>query len=130
MNETKGKIVIQPGANVWEHEMATAKALAAAGYDVTFIKASTISHEKSPDVMINGEEWEIKAPEGSLMKRVEKNIRRALAQSCNVIFDCRRMKGLPDTAIERELRVCANGRVKRLKHLLFINRKGAVIDIK
>ena len=64
------------------------------------------------------------------MKRVEKNIRRALLQSNNVIFDCRRMKNIPDTAVERELRTCANGRVKKLRRLIFINRKGNVIDIK
>lgn len=130
MSRPKGEIIIQPGANVWDHEIATAKALAAAGYNVTFIKASTIPHEKSPDILMNGLFWEIKAPEGSLMKRVEKNIRRALAQSCNVVFDCRRMKGLPDTAIERELRICAETRIKKLEHLIFINRKGVVIDIK
>lgn len=39
------------------------------------------------------------------------------------------MKGLPDQAIERELRACVQKRVRRLKHLLFVNRKGAVVDM-
>lgn len=130
MTKSKGKIIIQHGVNVWPHELKTAESLAAAGYTVEFIKKSEKDYEKTPDVIINGELWEMKAPEGSLMKRVEKNIRRGLNQSCNIIFDCRRMRGIPDTAIERELRTCAYGRVKKLKHLIFINRKGVAIDIK
>lgn len=130
MTKQKGKIIIQQGVNVWPHELKTAEALANAGYTVEFIKKSDKNYEKTPDVLLNGVLWEMKAPEGSLMKRVEKNIRRGLDQSCNIIFDCRRMKGIPDTAIERELRVCASGRVKMLNHLLFVNRKGVVIDIK
>ena len=58
-------------------------------------------------MLIDGEPWEMKAPNGSLMKRVEKNI--------------------PDLAIERELRSCAYDRVKKLKHLIFVNRKGNVM---
>lgn len=42
----------------------------------------------------------------------------------------RRMKGIPDHAIERELQACAAGRIKNLKRLLFVNRKAQVIDIK
>ena len=130
MNKSKGKIIREPGLNVWPHEMRAAEALAAAGYTVEFVKKSENDYEKTPDVLINGELWEIKAPKSSLMKRVEKNIRRALLQSNTVIFDCRRMKNIPDTAVERELRTCANGRVKKLRRLIFINRKGNVIDIK
>ena len=130
MGKQQGKIIIEPGLNVWPHELRTAKALAEAGYTVEFIKKSNTPHEKTADIMIDGMLREMKAPNGSSLKRVEKNIRRALAQSCNVVFDSRRMKGIPDSAIERELRTCAFGRVKRLDHLLFVNRKGAVIDIK
>ena len=54
-------------------------------------------------MLIDGEPWEMKAPNGSLMKRVEKNIRRGLAQSSNIVFDSRRLKNTPDLAIEREL---------------------------
>ena len=85
MNKSKGKIIREPGLNVWPHEMRAAEALAAAGYTVEFVKKSENDYEKTPDVLINGELWEIKAPKSSLMKRVEKNIRRALLQSNNVM---------------------------------------------
>lgn len=130
MSKSKGKIIIQSGANPWPHELKTAEALSAAGHTVEFIKKSEVDHEHTADVYLDGVLWEMKAPRGSLMKRVEKNIRRGLRQSRNIIFDCRRMKDLPDTAIERELRTCANGRVKGLEHLIFINRKGKEIAIK
>ena len=54
---------------------------------------------------------------------------RLLLTNC-VILDSRRMKGIPDHAIERELQACAAGRIKNLKRLLFVNRKAQVIDIK
>ena len=38
------------------------------------------------------------------------------------------MKGIPDNAIEREVRICADGRVRGLKRVLFVSRKGRVID--
>lgn len=127
MAKSKGKIIIEPGLNIWPHELKTAEALANAGYTVKFIRKSEADHEKTPDVLIDGEPWEMKAPNGSLMKRVEKNIRRGLAQSSNIAFDSRRLKNIPDLAIERELRTCAYGRVKKLKHLIFVNRKGNVM---
>lgn len=127
MAKSKGKIIIEPDLNIWPHELKTAEALANAGYTVKFIRKSEADHEKTPDVLIDGEPWEMKAPNGSLMKRVEKNLRRELAQSSNIVFDSRRLKNIPDLAIERELRICTYDRVKKLKHLIFVNRKGNVM---
>ncbi len=61
--------------------------------------------------------------------------RDAIAQVCShgVHIQARiiiRMKGLPNTAIEREVKACTDGRIKRLVHLIYINRKGAVVDMK
>lgn len=71
----------------------------------------------------------MKAPTSSNMKAVEKNLRRATKQATYVIFDCRRMKSIPENAIEREIRICVSKRIKTLKTVLFVNRKGQVIDI-
>lgn len=84
----------------------------------------------TPDIVFDGLEWEMKAPNGSSKKTIEKNVRRACEQSSNVVFDSKRLKGLPDEAVEQELRSCANGRVRELKHLIFVNRHRKVIDIK
>ena len=130
MNKSKGKIIIQSGANPWPHELKSAESLAAANHDVEFIKKSEVDHEHTADVYIDGKLWEMKAPTASNLKAIERNIRRGLDQSHNIVFDSRRMKGLPDTAIEREARVCCDGRIKGLDHLIYINRKSHVIDMK
>lgn len=129
VEKKRGQIVIDSGANVWPHEMRTAEALAAAGYTVRFVLRSEEQRVTSADILMDGELWEMKSPVSSNMKAVEKNLRKACDQSCCVIFDSRRMKGLPDSAIERELRACAKGRIRRLKALKMVNRKGTVIDI-
>lgn len=128
MTKPKGEIIIQSGINVWPHELKTAKALASAGYIVEFVKKSENDYEKTPDVLINDTLWEMKAPKSSKLHMVEQNLRRALKQSGNVVFDSRRMKGLPDAAIERELRKWG-GQLSSLQHLLFVNRHADVVDI-
>lgn len=128
MKSPKGKIIIAPDLNVWPHEYETAKALAMAGMTVEFIRRSEEYRTTSADVVIDGMEWEIK-PKSDKLKMVQKNLRRALHQSENVIFDSRRMKGIPDHAIERELAKWGN-EIRSLNHLLFVNRHGTVIDIK
>ena len=80
------------------------------------MESARTAHEKTP-------------PTASQIRRVQRALRDALKQSSNVIFDSRRMKGLPDKAIERELRKWA-GELKRLDKLLFVGRGGAVVDIK
>ena len=130
VKKKRGHIIIQSGVNVWPHEMKTAEALAADDRTVEFIRRSEQQRVTSADVVMDGLIWEMKAPKASNMKAVEKNLRKATGQSAYVIFDSRRMKGIPDHAIERELRVCAAGRVKALKRLLFVNRQAQVIDIK
>lgn len=78
---------------------------------------------------MDGERWEMKAPKASSARAVERNLHRALRQSPRIVFDCRRMKNLPDAVIERELRK-RSLELKTLKRLLFVNHQGAVIDIK
>lgn len=130
MKKPKGKIIIQSGANPWPHELKTAESLAAIGYVVEFIKKSEADHEHTADVYLDGGLWEMKAPISSSLKAIERNIRRGLDQSSSIVFDSRRMRGLPDAAIEREVNACVNGRIKGLVHLIYINRKGNVIDKK
>ena len=60
---------------------------------------------------------------------VERNLKRARWQSGNIVFDSRRMKGIPDAAIERELRKWSS-ELSGVSHVLFVNRHGVVIDVK
>lgn len=132
MGSTKkkqGHIIVAPDVNVWPHEWDTARALASAGYVVEFIRKSEEKFHTSADIMIDGVAWEIKAPKSKYMRKVQENLRRALHQSRYVIFDCRRMKNIPDTAVKRELIKWAN-ELKELKGLKCVDRHGIVIDIK
>lgn len=129
MKRRTGNISIPGDADVWPHEYQTAVALARAGYDVTFIKKSNEQHEQTPDVLIDGQRWEMKAPKASSARAVERNLHRALQQSDRVVFDCRRMNNLPDSMAERELRKRVK-ELRSLKRLLFVNHRGEVVDIK
>lgn len=129
MVQPKGKIIIEPGLNIWAHELCTAKALASAGYTVEFIRRSEAQHIKTPDVIINGMQWEIKSPTAGNLKTVERNLKRGRWQSGNIVFDCRRMKKVPNGAIEREVRKQAY-ELKGISRLLYINKRGFIVDIK
>lgn len=129
MVNPKGKIIIEPELNIWPHELKTAEALAAAGYTVEFIRKSDAEYEKTADVLIDGVQWEMKAPKSGKTNMILKNLRRALHQSWCVVFDARRMKNLPNQIIEREVRARAHD-LKSLRHLIYINRYGEVVTIR
>jgi hypothetical protein len=78
-----GKIIILPDADVWPHELSTAKALASAGYTVEFRVNENIEFVKSPDILIDNEIWEIKSPKSSKLVAVERNLKKAYHQSTN-----------------------------------------------
>lgn len=129
MAKLRGKVIIEPGLNIWPHELKTAEALAIAGYTVEFVRKSEDDYVKTPDALIDGVRWEFKSPKSGKPEMILKNLRRALHQSGCIVFDCRRMKQLPNRVIEREVRLRAN-ELKSLKHLLYINRRGDVVIIK
>lgn len=129
MSKQQGKIIAAPGLNVWEHELRTAQALADAGYVVEFIRRSEEKRAKSADVLIDGVAWEMKSPTADNLHALDRNLRRGLHQSGNIVLDSFRIKQVPDYAVERELRKLA-AELRSLKHLKFVNRKRAVIDIK
>lgn len=129
MKNSQGKIIIAPGINLWEQEYETAQALAMAGLTVELIRRSEESRRTSADAMINGFVWEMKAPKADNARAIDRNLRRALHQSPNIIFDSHRMRKLLDAAIERELRKHAR-EMRSIKHLWFVNRRREIIDIK
>ncbi|MDR1300814.1 MAG: hypothetical protein LBK50_03865 [Candidatus Nomurabacteria bacterium] len=124
-----GKITIIGGANVWPHEMLSAKVLIHAGYSVEFIPESKRRGEKKADCYLDGELWEMKAPNGATLDVVERNLRRAAKKANNVIFDSRRVKKIPDVAIARELSTQLKC-IKKINKIKFINRQSEVLDMK
>jgi len=123
-----GKIIIPDGANVWPHEFKTARTLSNAGYTVEFLAVSRQHKVCTADILMNGLEWEIKAPNGGRLSSVEKNLRRGSKQSGNIIFDARRMKNIPDKAIAAELSKQLQ-HISKVRQIIFINRHGEIVDI-
>ncbi|MBO7453682.1 MAG: hypothetical protein J6U54_25400 [Clostridiales bacterium] len=110
-----------------KHEFDTAKYFADLGKDVVFIKPSTIKGQHTPDIRMDGFEWEIKSPQGNSKRTIENNFRSAVMQSKYIIFDLRRIK-LHDNQcvpkLEKEFRVR-----RYLKKLLIIKKDGTLLEI-
>jgi len=124
-----GKVIKQGGINVWPHEQIMADILAENGYIVEFIEPSIRKNERTPDVKIDGVGWELKSPRASSLKAVERNLKRGRWQSDKIVFASRRMKGIPDKAIERELKNRSK-EIDGLSRIIFINRQKEIVDIK
>ena len=123
-----GKISIPANTNVWEHELSTAKALANDGRRVEFLTAKESKHTKSPDIIMDGELWELKSPKTDKLSSIERNLKRASKQSHNVVLDSQRLRKLRDIEVKRFL-IRKYSQQKSIKRLIFVNRKREVIDI-
>lgn len=88
--KNKTNIIIPQGVNIWHHELLTAEALANSGVTTEFLKPKNNQNAKSADLLIDGEEWEIKSPSTNKLSSIERNLKRASKQSENIIIDsCR-----------------------------------------
>ena len=96
------------------------------GKDVVFIKPSSIPNTHTPDILMDGVEWEMKTPKGSSKRTIEICFRIAVKQSKYIIFDLRRIQ-LSDkqclTKLEREF----NAR-KYVKKLYVITKDEELIQ--
>ena len=124
----EGRIVIPGGTDVWPHELATARALAAAGRTVEFLPRREGDRVRSADVLMGGVVWEMKAPESSRVASLQRVLRRAGAQSHSVIVDTARMRGVADAEAERELRRLLP-LVASVRRLVLVNKRREVVDI-
>jgi hypothetical protein len=124
-----GKVIKTAGLNIWPHEQTMADTLALNGHVVEFIPPKNRKGEYTTDSLIDGVKWEMKSPRASSLKTVERNLKIAKWQSNKIVFASRRMKGVPDIAIERELRQCIT-KIADIDHIKFINRHGHILDIK
>lgn len=129
MTKQQGKITIQAGSEIWPHELKTATALIDAGCNVEFIPKNKNEHQHSPDALIDGIPFEMKAPESSHLSVVDKNIKKALSQSCNIVFDSKRMKNAKDDQVLHELEKSIASR-RKIRSLLFVDKKRVVHKLK
>lgn len=129
MNREKSRagIIIPPGRRVWEYELRVAQVLAMAGYRVEFLKE--LGNIPTTDVRLNGVEYEIKSPERFNANTLEHTLKNALRQAPNIIIDSSRMNGVRDDKVCRFLVRQLRSR-KQIKNLLFVTKRGKIIDIR
>jgi hypothetical protein len=125
-----GKIIILGGAIPEKHELETANILAAMGKDIEFLPPSYAKGIFSPDLLMDGQRWEMKSPCGCSKRTIENNFRRAQKQSENIIFDLRRI-GLDENVaiskIKRELSLQRSGKIRRI---IIITKNNKILDFK
>lgn len=84
-----------------KNELQTAKFFADKGKDIKFIRPSNIKGDHKADFWMDGLRWEVKNPHGTSARTIEGNLRTAIEQSDNIIFDLRKMGRLKTNAIYR-----------------------------
>ena len=82
----KGKITPN-GVLLEVHENATVIYMTEQGFDVELIPPSQLKGKRTPDIRMNGLEWEMKAPVGKSTNTIKRAFKSAVRQSGNIIFD-------------------------------------------
>ncbi len=96
-----------------------------AGHNIEFLSESNVS---TADILLDGVEYELKSPFTNKPDKLERNLKRALKQSKNIIFDSYRVKNMRDDSLRRFLIKKAREQ-KQIGKLLFITKHGQIIDI-
>ena len=115
------------GVHLQPHEYHTVKILLENGNDIELIPTSGTKGVQTPDFMMDGLSWEIKAPEGGSKNTIKHNIQNAAHQSENVILDLCRCK-LDESFALKEAQHHYN-LSKRIKRLKVITKSEEIIDL-
>ena len=110
-----------------EHEFETAKFFSSMGKDITFIKPSNIPNVHTPDIIMDGAEWEIKCPEGKGKRTIEKILEKGVNQSHNIIVDLRWIK-IPERQCLSQIKLNFNTKPK-IKRILIITKGLKLIEL-
>ena len=109
------------------HEVRTALTLAETGAEVLFRIDLNTPGAKNPDAEMDQRIWEFKAPQGSTIRTIENQMKRAGKQAANLVLDLRRSSLDDDEAL---------GVVKRrlaahsyLTRVIVIDHSGNVITL-
>lgn len=123
-----GKIIIPFGAMPELHELAVANTLISIGKDVEFIAPIYTKGVFTPDLIMDGQRWEIKSPIGNSKRTIENNFRKAQKQSENIIFDLRRV-GLDEKVVISQIKnriLSQHG--NRTRKVLIVTKNNKVLD--
>ena len=122
-----GSMIIPVGTNPEDHELDTVKLLVKLGIGVEFLVPSRLVGQKTADVRIKGEVWELKSPKGSGKYNIQHAFKGGAKQSKNLIFDLRRSP-LPQQNVMRKLqRELRHSRY--VKRVMVITNEGNLVDI-
>ncbi len=110
-----------------KHELETARYFAQRGHDIEFVPPSNSPNIHTPDIIMDGVEWEIKCPRGKSKRTIENNFRKAARQSKNIIIDLRRVH-LPEAECISQIKKEFQAR-PYLRKLLIIKRNQDLIDL-
>ena len=116
----KSGIIIPNGEHLEPHEYETLLLLTNLGKRIELIPRSHTPKCKTADFVMDGLEWEMKAPVGTSRRTIEHSFRVAATQSENIIIDLRNLKESLEANSIRLLkdRFSHSRRVKRLKIIL------------
>lgn len=109
-----------------EHEVLTALRLAEEGVDVLFRIESREEGVKNPDVEMNQQVWEFKAPTGEGKNTVDSQMKRAGKQAERLVLDLRRSE-LDDKKSIGDVRQGMQGR--HLTQVIVIDHAGNIVHI-
>lgn len=109
-----------------EHEVLTALRLAEEGVDVLFRIDSREKGVKNPDVEMNQQVWEFKAPTGQGKNTVDSQMKRAGKQAERLVLDLRRSE-LDDKKSIGDVRQGMQGR--HLTQVIVIDHAGNIVHI-
>lgn len=124
--ERLGKLTIRYGRYPEAHELKTTEIFIKQGFDVEFLPESKIKHQKSADILMNGQLWELKSPIGKGKRTIEKTFEKASKQCNNLILDFRRCP-IHTQEILKTVDKEWNFR-RNLKHMLIITKQNKVLD--
>ena len=121
----QGKIT--PNGVVLEtHENATVVYFTQLGFDIELIPPSQLKGTRTPDIRMNGFEWEVKAPTGNSSNTIKRAFKTAIRQSENIIFDLRSSQLTDEVNITRLEKEFED--IKRAKRLLIITKTQGLIE--
>ncbi|MDR0398388.1 MAG: hypothetical protein LBH33_01090, partial [Endomicrobium sp.] len=109
------------------HEIPTALFFNRLGYDVEFLPCSYDSYIRTPDIKMNGQIWEIKAPKGNAKRTISHCLQKAIKQSSYIIIDTRRTNMVEAKIIshaKREFKV-----MRKIKMLYIILKSEALLEM-
>ena len=109
-----------------EHEVLTALRLAEEGVDVLFRIDSREEGVKNPDVEMNQQVWEFKAPTGEGKNTVDSQMKRAGKQAERLVLDLRRSE-LDDKKSIWDVRQGMQGR--HLTQVIVVDHAGNIVHI-